>query len=153
MKERIEAIAARSAGASLRPTVATIEWIEPLMAGGNWMPELVEVVGGKNLFGEAGRHSPWLEFEQLAATDPDVILISPCGFGIERTLEDLPSLTRNPAWQKLSAVRNGRVFIADGNQYFNRPGPRLAESAEILAEILHPELFAFGHEGTGWRRC
>jgi iron complex transport system substrate-binding protein len=153
MKQRINDIAAGVADAVLRPSVATIEWIDPLMSGGNWMPELVEIAGGRNLFGEAGSHSPWLEFEQLAAADPDVVFISPCGFGIDRSLEELSTLTRNPAWSRLSAVRNRRVFVGDGNQYFNRPGPRLAESAEILAEIFHPQLFSFGHEGPGWRRC
>jgi iron complex transport system substrate-binding protein len=81
-----------------------------------------------------------------------VILISPCGFNMDRAAKDLPVLTSQAKWQQLAAVRNGRVFMADGNQYFNRPGPRIAESLEILAEIVHPELFRFGHEGSGWRR-
>jgi len=152
MKDRIGRIVLRAASAESRPRTATIEWIDPLMSGGNWMPELVEAAGGRNLFGEAGHHSPWIRFEQLAAADPDVILFSPCGFGIDRTLEELPTLTRNPAWDRLCAVQNGRVFVADGNQYFNRPGPRMVESLEILAEILHPELFSFGHRGRGCRR-
>ncbi len=152
MKERIGRIAKRAASAGFRPRVATIEWIDPLMSGGNWMPELVEIAGGRNLFGQTGRHSPSLEFDQFAAADPDAIVVSPCGFGIGRSVQELAALTRNPAWPKLSAVRNGRVFVADGNQYFNRPGPRLVESLEILAEILHPELFSFGHESAGWRR-
>jgi iron complex transport system substrate-binding protein len=152
MKERIERIAARAASADSRPTVATIEWIDPLMSGGNWMPELVEMAGGRNLFGQAGLHSPWLAFDQFVAANPDVILVSPCGFGIDRSLQELATLIRNPEWPKLSAVRSGRVFVADGNHYFNRPGPRLVESLEILAEIVHPKLFSFGHEGAGWRR-
>jgi iron complex transport system substrate-binding protein len=152
MKERIAQITARAANAESRPTVATIEWIDPLMSGGNWMPELVEMAGGRNLFGEAGHHSPWVEFAQFAAADPDVIVVSPCGFGIERTLQELGALATNLAWLKLSAVTNNRVFVADGNQYFNRPGPRIVESLEIMAEILHPELFSFRHEGHGWRR-
>ncbi|HKD67934.1 MAG TPA: cobalamin-binding protein [Candidatus Binataceae bacterium] len=151
LKERIERIKERAASAGSRPSLATIEWIDPLMSGGNWMPELIEMAGGRNLFGQAGSHSPWINFQQLAAANPDVILVSPCGFGIDRSLEELPSLTSNPEWAKLPAVRNGRVFIADGNQYFNRPGPRLVESLEIIAELLHPKVFSFGHEGTGWR--
>ena len=150
LKERIGRIAQRAARAGSRPSLASIEWIDPLMSGGNWMPELVEIAGGRNLFGQAGQHSPWIEFEQLAAADPDVILVSPCGFGIDRSLQELATLTRNTAWLNLSAVRNGRVFVADGNHYFNRPGPRLVESLEILAEILHPELFTFGHQSAGW---
>ena len=122
------------------------------MAAGNWMPELVAMAGGDNLFGRAGEHSPWMKFEELAAADPEVILICPCGFKIDRTLEEMPLLAQNPAWKGLQAVRSERVFVADGNQYFNRPGPRIVESLEILAEILHPESFSFGHQGEGWRR-
>lgn len=152
LKDRIGQIGGRAAAADSRPSLATIEWIDPLMSGGNWMPELVEIAGGKNLFGQSGQHSPWLQFEQLAAADPDVIFVSPCGFGIDRSLQELATLGRNPGWAKLSAVKSGRVFVADGNHFFNRPGPRLVESLEILAEILHPELFAFGHERAAWRR-
>jgi len=152
LRNRLVAIAGKARDASLRPTVATIEWIDPMMAAGNWMPTLVEMAGGTNLFGTAGEHSPWMKFDDLAAKDPDVILISPCGFNMDRAAKDLPALTNQPKWQQLAAVRNRRVFMVDGNQYFNRPGPRIAESLEILAEIVHPELFRFGHEGSGWRR-
>ncbi len=152
IRQRMRRISERAAGAGSRPSLATIEWIDPLMSGGNWMPELIEIAGGRNLFGRAGEHSPRIGFDQLAAANPDAILIAPCGFGIERSLRELPALSRNPRWQRLAAVRSGRVYVADGNHYFNRPGPRLAESAEILAEILHPKLFDFGRQGEGWRR-
>jgi iron complex transport system substrate-binding protein len=135
-----------------RPMVACIEWIEPLMSAGNWMPELVEIAGGKMLFGQAGQHSPRLEWEKFWLADPDVILVTPCGWDIAKTREEMPALTSKPEWSGIRAVRNGRVYLADGNQYFNRPGPRLVESLEILAEILHPEAFHFGHEGRGWVR-
>jgi iron complex transport system substrate-binding protein len=152
LRARLTKIADQARGAPEKPRVATIEWIDPLMAGGNWMPTLVEMAGGVNLFGIAGEHSPWMKFEELAAKDPDLILISPCGFSIERAAQDLPALTNRREWGGLKAVRERRVFMADGNQYFNRPGPRIAESLEILAEIAHPELFRFGQEGSGWRR-
>lgn len=152
LRKRLVAIADQARDAALRPGVATIEWIDPLMAAGNWMPTLVEMAGGSNLFGTAGEHSPWMKFDELAAKDPDLILISPCGFNMDRAAKDLPFLTNRAKWQQLAAVRNRRVFMADGNQYFNRPGPRIAESLEILAEIVHPELFRYGHEGSGWRR-
>jgi iron complex transport system substrate-binding protein len=122
------------------------------MAAGNWMPELVAMAGGTNLFGEAGAHSPWMKFEELAAKDPDVIMVAPCGFNMERSAAELPTLQKRSEWANFKAVREGQVFLADGNQYFNRPGPRIVESLEILAEIIHPELFRFGHEHTGWRR-
>jgi iron complex transport system substrate-binding protein len=152
LQSRINAIAEQARTLSTRPTVACIEWIDPLMAAGNWMPELVELAGGVNLFGEAGKHSPWMTWEQLAARDPDVIVVLPCGFDMDRSRRDMPVLTSRPEWSRLRAVRDGRVFLADGNQYFNRPGPRLVESLEILAELLHPKAFRFGHEGTGWQR-
>jgi iron complex transport system substrate-binding protein len=153
LQQRMEAIAARARALPERPTVACIEWVEPLMAAGNWMPELVELAGGVNLFGQAGRHAPWMSWEQLCERDPDVVVLLPCGFDIARTRQDLPLLTRRPEWPNLRAVRSGRVFVTDGNQFFNRPGPRLVESLEILAEVLHPEAFHFGHEGTGWQRA
>jgi iron complex transport system substrate-binding protein len=152
LQARMNAIEAKAGPSAHRPSVACIEWIDPLMAAGNWMPELVAMAGGVNIFGEAGRHSPWMTWEALCHTDPDVILILPCGYDISESRRNMPALTRRPEWPDLRAVTTGRVYIADGNQYFNRPGPRLAESLEILAELLHPERFGFGHEGVGWER-
>jgi len=112
----------------------------------------VTMAGGKNMFGEAGKHSPWMTWEQLRAADPEIIVVLPCGFDIARTRREMPALTDRPEWHALQAVRKGRVYVTDGNQYFNRPGPRIAESLEILAEILHPDHFDFGHVGRGWER-
>lgn len=134
------------------PTVAYIEWIEPLMAGGNWMPELIEMAGGVNLFGEAGKHSPWMTWDELVMKDPEIIFVAPCGFDISRTLQEMNLLSARSEWKSLRAVENRRVVVGDGNQYFNRPGPRLVESLEILAEVIHPNVFHFGHEGAGWVR-
>jgi iron complex transport system substrate-binding protein len=152
LQQRMSAIADRARALRMRPGVAYVEWIDPLMAGGNWMPELIELAGGVNLFGQAGKHSPWMTWEELHGRDPDVIIVAPCGFDLARTREEMPALTRRPEWPAQRAVRAGRVYLADGNQYFNRPGPRLVESLEILAEVLHPEVFSFGHEGSGWQR-
>ncbi len=150
LQARMEAIARQAQALAERPRVACIEWIDPLMAAGNWVPELVEMAGGQNLFGQAGQHSPWMTWDDLMAADPDVIVFMPCGFDIARTLEELPVLTQRHGWRRLQAVRNGRVYATDGNAYFNRPGPRLMESLEILAELLHPRIFRFGHQGSGW---
>jgi len=119
-----------------RPRVVIIEWIEPLMAAGNWMPELVELAGGTSLLGRRGMHSEWIEWDDLVAADPDAIVIAPCGFRIEDSKRDMHLLTSRAEWKSLCAARNDRVFIVDGNQYFNRPGPRLVESLEILKEIV-----------------
>lgn len=152
LKARMAEIADAAADLAPRPRVACIEWIDPLMSGGNWMPELIEMAGGDNLFGEAGRHSPWMTWNELREADPDIILVLPCGFDIKRTVEEMPLMQRREGWAQLSAVLGGRVIVADGNRYFNRPGPRLVESLEILAEVQHPEHFAYGHENDGWIR-
>lgn len=147
---RLDAIRERSSQLVERPAIACIEWIDPLMLAENWVPELVEIAGGAVMLGEAGRHSGYFEFKQMVEADPDVIAVMPCGFDIPRTAAEMRPLAAHPGWADLSAVRNGRVFLTDGNQYFNRPGPRVVESAEILAELLHPEVFDFGHRGSGW---
>lgn len=150
MGARIDNIRQLASVASSKPRVACIEWIDPLMAAGNWLPELVDIAGGINLFGLAGAHSSSMNFADLAAGDPDLIVVMPCGFDIDRTCQDMHFLTSQAGWQNLKAVRTGRVYVTDGNQYFNRPGPRVVESLEILAELIHPELFSFGHQGWGW---
>ena len=152
LKSRMDDIVQRTHWLDSNPSVAYIEWIDPLMAGGNWMPELIAMAGGLNLFGEAGKHSPWMTWEELVAADPDVIFVAPCGFDIARTLEEMHLLRARDEWHGLKSVGANRVFVADGNQYFNRPGPRLVESLEILAEVIHPNVFHFGHENTGWVR-
>jgi iron complex transport system substrate-binding protein len=131
------------------PTVACIEWMEPLMAAGNWTPELIQLAGGRNLFGEAERHSPWMSWDDLLSADPDVLILAPCGFDLARTREELYWMTGRPGWDTLRA----RVYLADGNQYFNRPGPRVVETQRILAEILHPGRFEPTLRGTGWIPC
>ena len=150
LKQRIKNIEDEARKIVKKPTVACIEWIDPLMAAGNWMPELVELGGGINLFGESGKHSPWMNWDNLKESDPDIILILPCGYNIERTNSEMTPLIEKPDWFQLKAVKNRQVYITDGNQYFNRPAPRLVESLEIIAEILHPIYFNFGHENTGW---
>jgi iron complex transport system substrate-binding protein len=151
LSNRLAEISEQALRIRAKPSVACVEWIDPLMSAGNWMPELVTLAGGRPLFGEAGTHSPWLEWETLRNADPEIIILLPCGFDIERTRRELAPLIAQPGWAELEAVRSGRVFVADGNQYFNRPGPRLVESLEILAEILHPDHFAPRHQDVGWQ--
>lgn len=133
-----------------KPRVTVLEWIDPLMAAGNWTPELVAYAGGENIFGEIGLHSPWISWEELLAADPDVIVLSPCGYTLERTLGDIPLLQKHRMWQSLSAVRNGRVFAIDGNAYLNRSGPRLVESAELLARVFWNEKLNIEVDANAW---
>lgn len=132
------------------PTVVAIEWTKPVMIAGNWIPELIEIAGGKPLFSVSGQNSPYLKWEEILKADPDYIIIMPCGFNLERTRQESEAVIENPYWSNLKAVRTNKVFITDGNAYFNRPSQRLIDSLEILAEIIHPELFDFGYKGTAW---
>lgn len=150
---------------SQRPKIATIEWIEPLMGGGNWVPELVELAGGHNLFGTVGQHSPYLAWDTFLGAEPDVIVVMPCGFDLERTRQEMTAaLAQEPRWQQLRAVQEGRLYLTDGNAYFNRPGPRLVDSLEILLEILleasycnpeNPQISQHGsqkYQQMGWEK-
>ena len=132
------------------PSVAAIEWIDPLMAAGNWVPQLIRVAGGKNLFGQAGKHSPWMKYNDLVEQDPEIIIVMPCGYDIKKSLIEIKTLESKKGWGSLKAVRNRNVYITDGNQFFNRPGPRIIESLEILLEIIHPELSESKHIDSGW---
>ncbi len=152
LQARMAAISQKARAAGERPRVACIEWAEPVMTAGNWTPELVEMAGGVQLFGVAGKHSGYVNWEELAESDPDVIVVAACGFDIPRTQSEMHWLVNRPEWPSLRAVRRGRVYLADGNQYFNRPGPRLVETVEILAEVLHPGSFPPALEGAGWTR-
>lgn len=151
LQSRIDAIANKVKDKSDQPTVVALEWTEPLMGGGNWIPELIEIAGGKPLLSVKGEHSPYLYWESLIEIEPEIIVIMPCGFDLKRTEQESQVLTQHPGWKSLKAVKNDKVFIVDGNAYFNRPGPRLVDSAEILAEIFYPQLFDFGHRGKSWQ--
>ena len=134
-------------------SVAIIEWTAPLMAAGNWNPELVDIAGGRDVFGRDGVHSASIQTADLQKANPDFIIVAPCGLDLRRTEREMRSLVRQEGWSGLNAVQKGQVYAVDGNAFFNRPGPRLVESAEILAEILHPESFDFGHCANAWRQC
>ncbi len=134
------------------PSIACIEWTEPLMSASNWIPELITYAGGKPLFSSTGKPSEILKWQDFVNSNPDIIIFMPCGFDLNRTRTEASSLTQKPEWEKLKAVQNSQVYITDGNSYFNRPGPRLADSLEIVAEIIHPEIFQYGYQGKGWEK-
>lgn len=138
LHSRIARVTAAVAGLEPR-RVAMLEWIDPLFNAGHWNPELIELAGGLSVTGASGKPSRTMSMDELRDAAPDVLLIACCGFGIPRTLQDLPALTTTPGWLDLPCVRNDQVFVADGNHYFNRPGPRLIDSLEIIADVLHPD--------------
>jgi iron complex transport system substrate-binding protein len=142
LRARVDAVARRAAAQTTRPRVLSIEWLDPIMIAGMWMPELVELAGGECLVTRPGDHAPTLGRGDLEALDPDVVVVKPCGFSLERTLEEAAVLAEETPWARWRAVREGRVYVADGNAYFNRPGPRIVESLEILGGAVHPAAFA-----------
>ncbi|HTA21735.1 MAG TPA: ABC transporter substrate-binding protein [Polyangia bacterium] len=150
LRARVDAIAARVRGLPA-PTVACVEWIDPVFAMGNWGPELVALAGGRNVLGQAATRSTTTPWQAVLAADPDVLVVAPCGFTLERTLREMPTLAAREGWRELRAVRAGRVFAADGNTFFNRAGPSLFETPEVLAELLHPTVFPPRHDETAWR--
>lgn len=144
IKREMAEIASLARATERSPRVINVEWTEPLMAAGNWIPELTEMLGAVNLFGAAGAHSPWMQWDDVLKADADAIICMPCGFDLQRTRAEM----HWHAWSKLNAP----VYLADGNQYLNRPGPRVAKSLRILAEILYPESFEPTLEGIGWEK-
>ena len=151
-QQRLDRLRNTTAQFGAPPRVTVLEWLDPLMAAGNWTPELVTYAGGENVFGEIGLHSPWLTWEELQVADPDVLVLSPCGFSIERTMLDVPLLQQHPVWQGLRAVQTERVYAIDGNHYLNRSGPRLVESAELLAYVIWGEQLGIEVDAQGWRQ-
>lgn len=152
LRARCHSVACRAgvlatAAGGRRPRVAIIEWLDPPMAAGNWVPQLVRLAGGDDALGRSGGHSHWIEWQDVAAADPDVILLTPCGFTLDRVIGEARSRAVWPHLASLRAAREGRLWAVDGHHLFNRPGPRLVDSLEVLAEILHPGRFAFTATG------
>ena len=150
LEQRVKNIQIKSSKQK-KKTVACIECIDPLMAAGNWIPEMVKISGGEDVFGKSGKDSHWITFDEIKYYDPEIIIFLPCGYNIDKTKNEVENLLTNETkWNNLKAFKNKELFIVDGNQFFNRPGPRLVESLEIFAEIVHPNLFNFNHQQSGW---
>jgi iron complex transport system substrate-binding protein len=126
--------------------VALLEWLDPPFSTGHWNPELVQLAGGIDGLGTRGEKSRMLRWEQVIAWQPEVVLISCCGFTTERTMQEVGVLQGVPNWEDVPAVRDGRVYVTDGSSYFSRPGPRLVDSLELLAHVIHPDI----HELPEW---
>lgn len=142
LQTRIDAVTARAAQATTRPRVLHLEWAEPVMCGGHWVPEMVEMAGGINCFGDKETGSFRLDWEAVVKSQPEMIILMLCGYTVQRSLEDLPLLAAQPGWDELPAVQNNQIFAIDAGAYTSRSGPRLIQGLEIIAEILHPELFS-----------
>jgi iron complex transport system substrate-binding protein len=152
LRARVAGVRVRAAAAKRRPRVACLEWLSPTYGPGHWLPELVELAGGRPGLGVAHANSRRVAWNDVIAFAPEVIVVAPCGMDLRRTVEEaqrvLPSRT---GWNALPAVRQGRVYAVDGNAYFSRPGPRIVDSLELLAELIHPELFAGWGPPAAWQ--
>jgi len=135
-----------------RPAVYAMEWLDPPYAAGHWVPELVEIAGGREMLGNPSKDSKRISWTEVAKADPEVIVLMPCGFDTRRTLEEAKRLREIPAWRKLRAVRDGRIYAVNANAYFSRPGPRTVEGAELLAHIFFPEDIAWAGPAGAFAR-
>ena len=142
LQVRIDAVTERAAQAEYRPKVLQLEWADPLLCGGHWVVEMVERAGGESCFGSKETGSSRLDWNQVIASQPEIIMLMPCGFDLKRALEDVPLLLKLEGWDSIPAVRNDQVFIIDADAYTSRLGPRLVTGLEIMAEIIHPEVFS-----------
>ena len=142
LQVRIDAVTERAAQAEYRPKVLQLEWADPLLCGGHWVVEMVERAGGESCFGSTETGSSRLDWDQVIASQPEIIMLMPCGFDLKRALEDVPLLLKLEEWDSIPAVRNDQVFIIDADAYTSRLGPRLVTGLEIMAEIIHPEVFS-----------
>ncbi|WP_020469971.1 cobalamin-binding protein [Zavarzinella formosa] len=140
LQARVDVVTERTRAVTHRPRMVLLEWIDPPFCSGHWSPELVRLAGGVEGIGLEGQASRTIEWNDITAYNPEVLVVACCGFSTERTLQDLPILRNLPGFDSLACVREGRVFVVDGNAYFSRPGPRLVESLEILAHLLHPDI-------------
>ena len=138
LQQRLARVQESVTGA-IRPRVFCLEWLQPLMASGHWVPEMVELAGGVEVLGRPGQPSRCVEWVDVLAAKPEILLLMPCGFPIERTMEEMGLLTTRRGWEELPAVRQGRVYVVDGPSYFNQAGPRLVDGVELLAGLLHPD--------------
>ena len=151
-RARVGNIAALTRNLSHRPRVFCMEWLDPVYCSGHWVPEMVRLAGGVDTLAQEGKDSVRIKWEDVIKFAPEVFIITPCGFNLEKAVEQSSKLNKFPDWSSLPAVRNGRVYAVDANSYFARPGPRVVDGTELLAHLIHPELFGWNGPATAYRR-
>jgi iron complex transport system substrate-binding protein len=151
-RARLEKVVAGTSTLSHRPRVFCMEWLDPVYCSGHWMPEMVKIAGGEDALARKGTDSVRVPWNDVLEWAPEVLIITPCGFNLEKVIEQTPQLFGNPGWSELPAVRNGQVYAVDANSYFARPGPRVVDGTELLAHLIHPELFEWEGSPEAFRR-
>jgi iron complex transport system substrate-binding protein len=149
---RLEKTTAVTRNLSYRPRVFCMEWLDPVYCSGHWVPEMVKLAGGVDALARAGEDSVRIPWDEVVAWAPEVLIITPCGFNLEKVIEQAQPLPSYPGWSDLPAVREGRVFAVDANSYFARPGPRVVDGTELLAHLIHPGLFPWKGSASAYRR-
>ena len=142
LKSRVDLVKGKAALATNRPRVACLEWIEPVLVAGHWVPEIVDMAGGEDCLGDKTKPSFRIEWQRVLEQRPDVIVVTPCGFDVKRGLQEVNQLTSQEGWESLPAAEGGQVYVVDASSYFSRSGPRLVDGLEMMAEIIHPEIFS-----------
>jgi iron complex transport system substrate-binding protein len=151
-RARLEKIGTATRKLSHRPRVFCMEWLDPVYCSGHWMPEMVEIAGGIDVLARKGTDSVRIPWNDVLEWAPEVLIITPCGFNLDKVIELTPQLFTNPGWSELPAVRDGRVYAVDANSYFARPGPRVVEGTELLAHLIHPDLFEWQGSPQAFRK-
>jgi iron complex transport system substrate-binding protein len=140
LEQRITAVRGHAAQSSTRPRVACLEWFDPIYFAGHWVPEMIELAGGHDVLGRKGEPSAKIAWDKVVELAPDVIVLMPCGYDVQRTLNEVALLQSLEGWRELPAVKAGKVYAVNGHAFFSRPGPRLVDGLEILAQLVHPEI-------------
>ena len=148
---RIEEVAALTRRAPIRPRVFCMEWVDPVYCSGHWVPEMVELAGGIDALSRKGSDSVRVEWQDVLNWAPEVLIISPCGYNLSRAIEQARQLFTQRGWESIPAVRHGRVYAVDANSYFARPGPRVVDGIELLARLIHPDLWCWGGSNNAFR--
>jgi len=151
-RAKLDTIAALTQELSYCPRVFCVEWLDPIYCCGHWMPEMVKIAGGIDELGRQGSDSVRIPWNDVLGWQPEVLIITPCGFNLDKVIEQAPQLANYPGWFDLPAVQNGRVFAVDANSYFARPGPRVVEGTELLAHLIHPALFEWNGSSKAFQR-
>ncbi len=151
-RARLHKIEAVTENLNVRPRVFCMEWLDPVYCSGHWVPEMVKIAGGVDALSQAGADSVRIPWEEVVEWKPEVLIVTPCGFDLEQTIEQSRQLFTYPGWSTLPAVLNGRVYAVDANSYFARPGPRVVDGTELLAHLIHPELFSWHGSKSAYQR-
>jgi iron complex transport system substrate-binding protein len=150
-RARLETIAKATRNITHRPRVFCLEWMDPVFGSGHWLPEMVRIAGGVDALSREGKDSERIPWEDVVKWAPEVLIITPCGFNLEKVIEESGRLVNYPGWFDLPAVRQRRVYAVDANSYFARPGPRVVDGTELLAHLIHPELFDWHGPATAYQ--